>query len=54
MVTLESTHEDTKVHVGTEIPVLVELARQGQPFGHELVGMTAPPEVEQLARFPGD
>jgi predicted ATPase len=54
VVTLESTHEDTKVHLGTENPVLVELARQGQPFGHELVGMTAPPEVEQLALFPGE
>jgi len=54
VMTLESTHEDTKVHVGTENPVLVELARQGQPFGHELVGMTAPPGVGQLALFPGE
>jgi predicted ATPase len=51
VVTLEPTREDTKVHLGTDNPVLVDIARQGQPFGHEIVGMTAPPEVNQLALF---
>ncbi|HWO17979.1 MAG TPA: AAA family ATPase [Kofleriaceae bacterium] len=51
VVALESTREDTKVHIGTEYPMLVDIARQGQPFGHEIVGMTAPPEVDQLDLF---
>jgi predicted ATPase len=54
VVTLEPTHEDTKVHVGTDFPALVEIARQGQPFGHEIVGITAPPKVHQLDLFPGE
>lgn len=54
VVFLEPTHEDTKVHSGADSPLLVELAAQGQPFGHEIVGMTAPPGVDQLALFPGE
>jgi predicted ATPase len=51
IVTLEPTREDTKVHVGADNPLLVDLAREGQPFGHEIIGITAPPGVEQLTLF---
>lgn len=51
VIALEPTREDTKVHIGSEYPLLVDIARQGQPFGHEVVGMTAPPAVNQLALF---
>lgn len=53
IVRLDATHEDTKIRIGSEDPILVELARAGQPFGSEIVGMTAPGNLSQLSFFGG-
>lgn len=51
VVILQTTDEDTKVTPGSTSDLLVSLARHGVPFGAELVGMTAPPDSEQLRLF---
>jgi predicted ATPase len=49
IVRLETTTEDTRIILGSDDSLVVALARAGKPFGTELVGMTAPSGVDQLA-----
>lgn len=51
IIQLETTDADTKVHIGTDVPLLVALAEAGEPLGKTLLSMTQPVAVAQLSLF---